>query len=152
MWRKFGREKMHRESTSIWWITRIKLINECSSHAVLSIRDGSRICRSVLLTYGCGFSGSCSFRQWLSRCRQIISFILNFLLITFWKYIYISLQRREVIKKQENRRNQCFSYFFADPGGPKNPGSTDPDPQHWFSLPPSYLIPSTPPFFVEMKL
>ncbi len=27
-------------------------------------------------------------------------------------YIYIILQRQKVIKKSQNSRNQCFSYYF----------------------------------------
>jgi hypothetical protein len=35
-----------------------------------------------------------------------------FLLISFWKYIYIILQRLKVIKKSQNSKNQGFSYYF----------------------------------------
>ncbi len=34
-----------------------------------------------------------------------------FVLITFWRYIYIIFQREKVIKKSQNSRNQCFSYY-----------------------------------------
>ncbi len=41
-------------------------------------------------------SGSCHFRQWLSRCQQKTNFLTQFfLLITFWS------------------RNQGFSYYFC---------------------------------------
>ncbi len=47
-------------------------------------------------------SRSCSFRQWLSKNQQKISFLLSFfLLITYCRYIYISLQRYHVIKKSQ---------------------------------------------------
>ncbi len=36
-----------------------------------------------------------------------------FLLITFWRFIYIMFQRLKVIKKSLNYWNQCFSYFFC---------------------------------------
>ncbi len=36
-----------------------------------------------------------------------------FLLITFWRYIYIIFQRQKVIKKSQNSRNKCFSYYFC---------------------------------------
>ncbi len=56
-----------------------------------------------------------------------------FLLITFWRNIYITCQREKVIKKSQNSRNQGYSYYFClmidgsgsrmvladpDPGGP----------------------------------
>ncbi len=36
-----------------------------------------------------------------------------FLLITFWKYIYIIFQRYKSQKVSQNRRNQGFSYYFC---------------------------------------
>jgi hypothetical protein len=56
---------------------------------------------------GCG---SCPFRQWSSRSKKKFEV---FMLITFWRYIYIIFQRWKVIKKSENSRNQCFSYYFC---------------------------------------
>ncbi len=54
-----------------------------------------RIRGSMPLTNGIGFgSGSCYFRYWLSRCQQKNYFLTQFfLLITFWRYIYIIFQR-----------------------------------------------------------
>jgi len=58
-----------------------------------------------------------------------------FLFITFWMYIYISLQRSKSHKKSQNSRNHGFSNFFLlddgririrtnpDPGGPRTYGS-----------------------------
>ncbi len=63
-----------------------------------------------------------------------------FLLITFWRYIYIIFQRQKAQKKSKNSRNQGYSYSFClmiegsgpylwlvdpdpDPGGPKRCGS-----------------------------
>jgi hypothetical protein len=49
-----------------------------------------------------------------------------FLLINFLRYIYIIFQRYKVIKKSQNSRNQCFSYYFclmiegSGSGKPKN--------------------------------
>ncbi len=58
------------------------------------------------------------------------------MLIPFWRYIYIILQRLKVIKKSHNSRNHGFSSYFclliggsgsiqinADPGSPKAYGS-----------------------------
>ncbi len=52
------------------------------------------------------WSGSCYFRQWPSK-RQV------FFLITFWRYIYIIFQRKNVIKKSHKSRNQGFSNDFC---------------------------------------
>ncbi len=50
-----------------------------------------RIRGSMPLTNG---SGSCYFRHWPSRCQQKTNFLTHFfLLITFWRYIYIIFQR-----------------------------------------------------------
>jgi hypothetical protein len=35
------------------------------------------------------------------------------LLGTFRRYIYIIFQRSKVIKKSQNNRNQCFSFYFS---------------------------------------
>jgi hypothetical protein len=90
------------------------------------------------------------FRQWLTSIQQKISFLL----ITFWRYIYISLQSSK-IKSPKNWHVRgeikvLFSYFFfacrwkhpnpykiiRDPGGPKH---TVTDPQHcWLCI---YIIP-----------
>ena len=51
----------------------------------------------------------------------MIFFFYVFLLIKFWRwYVYIIFQVRlhhfskiKIIKKSQNRRNQCFSYFFC---------------------------------------
>jgi hypothetical protein len=52
-----------------------------------------RFIGSVPLTNGSG-SGSCSFRQWPLRHQQkIIFFSKVFMLIPFWRYIYIILQK-----------------------------------------------------------
>ena len=63
-----------------------------------------------------------------------------FLLITFWRYIYIIFQRQKVIKKSQNNRNKGFSYYFCltmQGSGSVNPtngsGSGRPkttDPEH----------------------
>jgi len=64
----------------------------------------------VTFWYGSEF---CFFRQWPSRWQQKIIVFLSFLLITFWRYIYIIFQRKKAIKSQ-NRGNQGFScYYFC---------------------------------------
>ncbi len=78
-----------------------------------------RICGSMPLTNGSGFgsgcgSGSCYFRHWPSRRQQKTNLKINvFLLITFWRYIYIIFQRKKVQKKSQNSRNQGVSYYFC---------------------------------------
>ncbi len=59
------------------------------------------------LTNGSG-SGSWYFRQWPSRRQQEV-----LLLINFWRHIYIIFQREKFMNKSQNRRNQCFSYYFC---------------------------------------
>ena len=50
-----------------------------------------RIRGSMPLTNG---SGSCYFRHWPSRCQQKTNFFTQFfLLVTFWRYIYIIFPR-----------------------------------------------------------
>jgi hypothetical protein len=50
-----------------------------------------RISGYMPLTNG---SGSCYFRHWPARCQQKTNFLTQFfLLITFWRYIYIIFQR-----------------------------------------------------------
>ncbi len=79
-----------------------------------------RIRGSMPLTNGSGFgSGACYFCHRPSRCQQknnkIFFFLILtqvFLLITFWRYIYIIFQREKVKKSQKNSRNQGFSYYF----------------------------------------
>ncbi len=66
------------------------------------------------LTNGSGYgSGSCYFRHWPSRCQQKTVFKNVFLIITFWRYIYIIFQRYKVKKKSQSSRNQDFSYYFC---------------------------------------
>jgi hypothetical protein len=52
---------------------------------------------SVTFWYGSG-SRFCSFRQWLPGCQQKKVFFWFCLLVTFWRYIYIGLQRYKVIR------------------------------------------------------
>ncbi len=44
--------------------------------------------------------------------RDILEWILSFMLIPFWRYIYIILLRKKFMKSQ-NSRNQGFSSFFC---------------------------------------
>jgi hypothetical protein len=37
----------------------------------------------------------------------------SLLLITFWRYTYITFQRKKVKKKSQSSRNQGFSYYFC---------------------------------------
>ncbi len=81
------------------------------------IRDvlvGIRIRWSVLLDYGSG-PKSCSFLQILSRCLQKIIFSSQICFayqLPKIPYVYINLQRKQVIKKLQNFRNQGFSLFL----------------------------------------
>jgi len=45
-----------------------------------------------------------------------------FWVITFWRYIFI-IFKDKVIKKSQNSRNQCFSYFFLLDDRGSGPGS-----------------------------
>ncbi len=80
----------------VWWI-RIRI------RGSMPLTNGS----------GCG-SGSCYFRHWPSRGQQKTNFFYKvFLLITFWRYIYIIFQKEKVQKKSQNSRDQGFSYYFC---------------------------------------
>ncbi len=70
---------------------------------------------SVHLTNGSGSgSGSGSFRQWLSRCRNKKYFFLKvFMLISFWRYIHIILQRYKIIKTSQNVEIKGFLFFCS---------------------------------------
>ncbi len=59
--------------------------------------------------------GSCSFRQWPSKHKK--KKIPTFMLINFWRDIYIILQRQKVLKKSQNSRNKGL--MDPDMGGPK---------------------------------
>jgi hypothetical protein len=82
-----------------------------------------RIRRSIPLTNG---SGSCYFRQWpfifVSDFQDVKK---NSKFLYFIKVHFTSLFKdKEVIKKSQNSRNQCFSYYsLTNPGGPKTYGS-----------------------------
>ncbi len=58
-------------------------------------------------------SGSCYFRHRPSRCQQKTNFRKVFLLITFWRHIYIIFQKKKIQKQLQNTRNQGFSYYFC---------------------------------------
>ncbi len=62
-----------------------------------------RIRGSVTLTYG---SGSCFFRQWLTRCQQKIFFCSNFFLL-----ITATCWRSSKIKSQEEVKKQFFGIW-----------------------------------------
>ncbi len=48
-------------------------------------------------------SGSCSFLQWLSRC---------FFIITYCRFIYVSLQRQQTLNSHKNEEIKVFLNFF----------------------------------------
>ncbi len=50
------------------------------------------------MTFWCG-SGSCHFRHWPSRRQQKTNWKKNFLLITFWRYIYIKDKKSKTSHK-----------------------------------------------------
>jgi len=83
------------------------------SQRLVSILPTSVLSGSMTFRCGSGF-GSCYFRHWPSRRqKKLIFFKKFFLLITFWRYIYIIFQRSKVQKKSPNSRNQYFSYYFC---------------------------------------
>jgi hypothetical protein len=72
----------------------------------ISVRIRIRIRGSVPLTYRSGF-GSC-FLSVVDKISTRIFFFKVFLFITFWRYIFVSLQRQKVKKISQNSRNQGF--------------------------------------------
>jgi hypothetical protein len=68
---------------------------QCSGSVTFWYRSGS-----ALRTCG---SGSCSFRQWLSRCQQKIMFFSSFCLILF-EGTFTSFFKDKKVKKSQNRR------------------------------------------------
>ncbi len=80
-----------------------------------------------ILVYGSGSADPClwlmdpdsdpdpaSYVIDLLRRQQKLIYKKVFLLITFWRYIYIIFQREKVKKKSQNSRNQVFfSYYFC---------------------------------------
>jgi hypothetical protein len=46
------------------------------------------------------------------RPTEQIIFFLVFLLVIFWRYIYIILQRLKVMKKSQKSKNKVFFYYF----------------------------------------
>ncbi len=113
-WRAFERTRQ-----AIFVEYRISIIVK----AVLGIRDilvRIRIPRSAPLTQCCGSmtfwggSGSCYFRHWPSRCQQKTNFLTQFfLLITFWRYIYIIFQRYKVEKGHKIVGIKVFLTIFG---------------------------------------
>ncbi len=118
-------------------------------------RSGSmiriRIRGSVPLEYGSGF---CYFLQWLSRCQRKIRVSYAQFFFAYYsiysRYIYISLQRYQIIQKFTKMLKSRFFLGFLllvgrnrilirrnikDPnsGGPKN-YAWDPDPKKWAYL------------------
>jgi hypothetical protein len=84
--------------------------------AMMWIRDilmRIRIRGSVLLTYGSRFgSGSCFFRQWLTRCNK------KYLFKTCFAYYFMKVHEHQsskikIKKEVKTSRNKVFSYFFA---------------------------------------
>ncbi len=67
------------------------------------------------LTTGSGCrSGSCYFSSSTFKMpTKNLLFLQSFLLIPFWRYIYIILQRQKFKKKSQTTRNQGFSYYFC---------------------------------------
>ncbi len=61
------------------------------------------------------------FPQWLTRCQQKRICVLIFcILTTFWRCIYISLQRWKVKKSPQNGRNQWTKNDGSGSGKSKN--------------------------------
>ncbi len=92
-----------------------------------------RIRGSVPLTDG---SGSCFFRHRLTRCQKTLSFFQSFWLITFWRYIYISFNKK---LSKEVEIKVFLTFLLVDERirmaqKHMDPTDPDPDPQHWFKL------------------
>ncbi len=72
---------------------------------------------SMPLTNGSGFgSGSCYFRHLPSKREQKSKLIKKvFLVITFWRYIYVHhfSKIKSKKKKSQNSKNQDFSFYFC---------------------------------------
>jgi hypothetical protein len=96
-------------------------------------------------------SGFCSFLQRVSRYQQKVSFFFQiFLLISYRRYIYISLERKQVVKNPKTLEIKVFQNFLAcwckDPdsnldrtnnygsGTPKNFTDPDMDAEHCIKL------------------
>ncbi len=142
---------------------------------VLWIRDilvQIQISWPVPLTYGSRFgSGSWYFVSGLQDAKKISFCFQSYLLITFWRLIYISFRRQKVIKKQKLLKFSFFFFFccwlkdlhsgplpdpykvMKDPGGPKTYGSGSTTRVHWISIFLTkyqilHLLVSRPNFFV----
>ncbi len=90
------------------------------------------ICSTDLSRFGFA-SGSCFFRQQLTRCQQKFFFFQSFLLITFWRYIYSRFQSQTSKRGQKSYKSRFFLLFcllmegsrsgsvqiLTDLGGPK---------------------------------
>ncbi len=66
------------------------------------------------MTYGSvSCSGSCSFRQWRSRCKQQIFVFLKFFFAYYFLTVHLHYTPKiKVIKKSQNNRNPGFSYTY----------------------------------------
>ncbi len=73
-------------------------------HTWHSVPVRIRILGSVHFTNGSG-SGSCSYREWPSRCQ-------SFILILFKRYIYIILQRQKFIKSHKTVKIKVLLHFL----------------------------------------
>jgi hypothetical protein len=60
----------------------------------------------------CGWSGSCLFFSgWQDANKKYVFYLKNFLLITFWSYIYIIFQRQKDRKSHKTVGIKFFYYF-----------------------------------------
>ncbi len=105
-----GRHSLRQSRSSGFWLKKCLYFSVLRINEIL-VRIRSRW--SVPLTNGSGF-GSCYFRQWPSWCQQKIFFLLSFLLIRYFLNVHLHhFSKIKVIKKSQNSRNQCFSYYFC---------------------------------------
>ncbi len=93
---------------------------------------------SMPLTNGTG-SGSCYFRHWPSQdANKKLIFLQVFLLITFWRYMYIIFKDKKSKRSHKAVGTKVFLTFFAwwwkDPDHDPEP---DPvlDPNLWLMYP-----------------
>ncbi len=98
------------------------LWNQCSGSMTFWCGSGSADPCLWLMEPGPG-SGSCYFRHWPLRCQQKTNLTQFFLLVTFWRYIYIIFQRWKVKKSRKIVGFKVFLIIFAWSGSSSRAGS-----------------------------
>ncbi len=93
MWRVAANWRVHGHAGQLGEVQQVRLAHLRRQPPTFrnSVADPWNFGRDPWLTNGSGF-GSCYFRQWRQQKINIFFFHV-FLLITFWRYIYIIFQR-----------------------------------------------------------